>query len=209
MPLWPHLRCLSLLRNDDRSLVRNDDWIERWFSQAAVLFPSLTSLSTSTCSDEAIRSLVHLPRLEELRFTDYREDDTEERVLTTVKGFRAFGRAASLRSLVYSPREGGECKTPSLASLTAMFTLSGLVRLTLTAGWLTKAKCRELFTQHRYVHLRCLQLIAQYGSGCYVCPQTEASLRPLVKPAVFLVPGRATICSAKIAVVRRDASLVQ
>ena len=87
----------------------------------------------------------------------------------------------------------------SLASLTAVFTLPNLVRLTLTAGWLPEWLCVQLFTQHRFVHLRCLELIAQEGSGDPLCPQTDAALLPLVKPVHFVVPGRAERQAARAA----------
>ena len=81
---------------------------------------------------------MRLPTLEELRFLDYAtaatDDEDAERVLTTNRGFRAFSQAASLRSVQYTSLKAPSEKAPSLASLTALFTLAHLTRLTLTAG---------------------------------------------------------------------------
>ena len=60
----------------------------------------------------------------------------------------------------------------------------------------------QLFTQHRFEHLRCLELIAQDGGGCYFCPQTDACLLPLVKPADMVVSGRLERQAARAA--KRD-----
>ena len=115
MSVWPHLRCLSLVNHlRCRSVAHNNELNAYAFARAAIHFPSLTSLSTSMCSDEAVANLVQLPRLEELRFPDYCENKLEESVHTTTEGFRALSQAASLRSLVYFPHEGVENRTPSL-----------------------------------------------------------------------------------------------
>ena len=196
MPVWPHLRCLSLAHNDELN--------EYAFAEVAARFPSLTSLSSPNCSDEAIDNLVQLPQLQELRFPDYSLDESEEGVKTTVKGFASLGATTTLRSLVYSPERGGDCETPSLASLTAVFTLAHLTRLTVDAGWLYETVCVPLFTQHRFVHLRCLELIAMYSCGFCHCPQTDAALLPLVKPVDSVVFGREERQAARSASQRRS-----
>ena len=191
MPVWPHLRCFALDDNDS-------DMRSYTFAQVTVHFPSLTSLSTSVCSDKAIKHLLQLPRLEELRFPAYDTDDDGDSVSTTARGFAALGQATSLRALVYSPPEGCDADTPLLASLTAVMTIAHLTRLTVNALWLNEAKCVQLFSL-RLEHLRCLELIEQYGSGYHQCPQTNSALLPFVKPAGFLVPGRAERQAARAA----------
>ena len=181
MPVWPYLLCLAVDNNETL-----DDYT---FAQAAQRFPSLTSLSLPNCSDRAIQHLVQLPKLEELRFPRYVRSQMEG-MRTTARGFGAFSQATSLRSLYYSPPEGFDGDTPSLASLTAVFTLPNLTRLTVSAGWLNETTCLQLFTEHRFEHLRCLELIEQYGSGYYYCLQTDAALLPLVKAADVVVAER-------------------
>ena len=184
MPVWPHLRCLSLV----------DDELHHYpFAQAALRFPSLTSLTSPNRSDEAIANLVQLPQLQELRFEFYsnKEDGEYDGVQTTAKGFHTFSQAASLRSLFYSTLDVRRSSPPSLDSLTAVFTLTNLTRLTLNAYWLNEAVSVPLFTQHRFVHLRCLELVSQFDVWHHICPQTDVALLPLVKPADFFVPGRA------------------
>ena len=189
MPVWPHLLCFA---------VRGDHALRLYsFVGAAARFPSLTSLSSPSCHDAAIEQLVRLPRLEELRFPDYTiSDQNEGCVETTEHGFRAFSQAASLRSVQYTPpeRADGECyereEPPSLTSLTALCSLTHLTRLTVGAHWLPEEACAQLFTQHRFVHLRCLELIAQYDGEGACCPQTDSALLALVKPADTCVRGR-------------------
>ena len=183
LPVWPHLRCFALENN--RKLRHYP------FVDAHIHFPSLTTLSTSNCSDEAIGNLVQLSRLEELRFPRYSTNDGGESVETTAEGFAILGAMTSLRSLVFSPPEGNDQKMPTSGSLAAMFNLNHLTRLTLNAWWLKGERGTQLFTRHLFVHLRCLELIAQYGGGYFFCPQTDSALLSLVKPTHFLVPGRA------------------
>ena len=196
MPLWPHLLSLAL----------QDDGVRMYsFACAAVRFPSLTSLISPSCPDAAIRHLVQLPQLEELRFPEYyTTEECSGEVQTTAAGFATFNQAASLRSVQYTPPEGVDEETPSLASLTALFTLAHLTRLTLSAWWMDEDKCVQLFTQHRFEHLRCLELIKQYGCGSYHCPQTDAALLPLVKSADVVVPGRAERQAVRAARRARD-----
>jgi len=199
MPVWPHLLCLSV-RSLERML-RNYS-----FANAATRYPSLTSLALPCCSTAAIKHLVRLPRLEELRFPSYTrkgEDEDECGVQTTERGFQAFTRAASLRSVQYTPPDGWDDQVPTVASLTALVTLSNLTRLTVNAQWLPEDACVQLFTQHRFDRLRCLELVAQYGCGDYICPQTDAALLPLVKPADMVVAGREERQAAR-AVKRRE-----
>ena len=81
---------------------------------------------------------------------------------------------------------------PSLTALTDLFTLAHLTRLTVSASWIAEASCTQLFSQqHRFEHRRCLELVAQQDGRYYHCPQTDAALLPLVKPADVVVPGRA------------------
>ena len=56
MPVWPHLRCLTV--EDNRELRGYG------FEGVAARLPALTSLTTSECSDAAIAQLVALPRVE-------------------------------------------------------------------------------------------------------------------------------------------------
>jgi len=183
MPVWPHLQCLP---------VWNDELTSYSFANVASRFPSLTSLTSSCCSTAAIRELVRLPRLVELRFPDYSvlNEEDNDGVRTTARGFRTFSQAPLLRSVQYISSQGGEEEVvPSLASLTALFTLTNLTRLTVGAHWLGERKCVQLFTQHRFDHLRCLELIAWYDCGFTRSPQTDVALLPLVKPDI-VVAGR-------------------
>ena len=89
-------------------------------------------------------------------------------------------------------RADGEDKfTPSRASLSHLFTLTTLIRITVPAVW----SIDGLLTHH-FQHLRCLELVAQVHSGCvahrvwYTCPQTDKLLMPLVKPVHIVVDGR-------------------
>ena len=191
MPVWPHLRCLSLEHN--RSLKAYT------FHGVAARFPSLTSLTTTdSCSDAVIAQLVRLPLLEELRFPYYGRACKQSRlgVQTSVRGFRALSEARSLRSVYYSPSEGEEGRLPSCTSLGYVLRMEQLTRLTLPATWFLDgdAGWLPLLTQHRFAHLRCLELIEQSDSNCggtwYVCPQSDSSLMPLIKHADCIVPGR-------------------
>ena len=184
MPMWPHLLCLDVESNPALTTYT--------FPLVALRFPSLTSLTSINCSNEAIANLIQLPKLEELSFSNY--PMTEEgggRVVTTSRGFRALSRAASLRSIQFRPSESRDEEIPSRASLTRLFTLSHLTRLTVNAWWLIEEDfVQQLLSQHRFDHLRCLELIAPYDCGPFFCPHTDAALFPLVKPADFIVPGR-------------------
>ena len=188
MPVWPHLLCLSVASGSLRD-----------YCIAPHRFPSLTSLTFPNCSDACIERLVQLPKMEELRFPEYTTTEPEDGcVRTTERGFRALSRADSLRSVQYTPPESYE-ETPSLAALTALFTLTNLTRLTVNALWLPEHVCVPLLTQHRFEHLRCLELIEQYISGTHFCPQSDAALLPLVKPAHLIVPGRVERQAARAA----------
>ena len=104
MPVWPHLRYLSV--------ADNDELVGYTFDGAAARFPSLTSLSSPCCSHAAIAQLIRLPALEELRFPEYYSP--ADRVPTTERGFRAQSQAAY----------GDENDMPSLVSMTALSTPS-------------------------------------------------------------------------------------
>jgi len=184
MPVWPHLLCLSIAANDELRDYPFDNVTSR--------FPSLTSLTSPNCSNAAIKQLVRLPRLEELCFPEYSLwDEDEGGVRTTGTGFRAFSKSATVRAVRYQPPANHDAETPTLPSLTALFTLSNLTRLTINAWWLPEEVSVQLFTQHRFDHLRCFELIAQCScDDYYICPQTDAALLPLVKPAHMLVAGR-------------------
>ena len=183
MPVWPHLLCLSMKHND---------WLRGYpFDHAAARFPSLTSLTSPTCSDAAIAQLLRLPALEELRFPSFlTADDSSQGEAATARGFRALSRATSLRSLQLAPVNGYHDDAPSLASLTCVFSIRSLSRLTVSAMWLTEQHCLQLLTEHHFAHLRCLELVEQYGRGYYVCPQTDAALLPLVKPTDVIALDR-------------------
>ena len=106
MSNWPHLLSLSLPHN---AKLTNYP-----FSHAARCFPSLTSLTSPNCSNQALLHFVQLPKLEELCFPEY--STTEEgggRVRTSMKGFRALGRAASLRSIQYFPPKAVTRRRPT------------------------------------------------------------------------------------------------
>ena len=187
MPVWPHLLCLSVADNPG---LRNYP-----FRSAATQFPSLTSLTSSSRSDAAIAQLVRLPRLEELRFPAQSSKAVggEERRPTTEAGARAFHRATRLRCVQYASACWEQVDLPSapnVAALTAFFTLEHLTRLSVPAHWMDEARCEELFVQHRFPHLRCLELapIVELEGGA--SPQTDAALLPLVQPADVVVAGR-------------------
>ena len=185
MPVWPHLQCLSVRWNDQLNMYL--------FHNMALHFPSLTSLATSSRTDAAIEQFVQLPMLEELRLNNWLANDEseEERVRTTTAVLRALSTAPLLRSVQYRPPKNYN-KLPDLAALSAHFTLSGLVRLTIPCFWLTRHrdKCVQLLTQHRFEHLRCLELLTIHGNYSYIGPQTDFSLLPFVKPADFTVADR-------------------
>ena len=131
-----------------------------------------------------MKRLVRLPKLEELRFPHYTTTKAESgHVRTTKRGFRALSRAASLRSVQYTPPANGDTEMPSLATITALFHFTNFVRITLSALWLPEMMCAVLLTEHRFEHLRCLELIGQDNSGDCICLHTDADLLPLVKPA--------------------------
>ena len=194
MPVWPHLLCLSLAEND--TLVTYP------FTDVAARFPSLTSLTSPTGDSAAIEQLVRLPRLEELRFPKYvnsNRPDAESRTIDDC--LRACSSAASLRSVQYTRPDAADRYQnvmPSLSALAALFTVGCITRLTFTAHWLRESSCVQLFTQHRFVHLRCLDLFSIYTRDWKAiptgdvlhCPQTDAALLPLVKPADIVVEGR-------------------
>ena len=180
MPVWPHLLCLSVTSGSLQD-----------YHIAPHCFPSLTSLSFPNCSDASIKQLVRLPKLEELRLPQYTPTRTKYGgVRTTESGFCAFSRAACLRAVQYVSPEGHDMEPPSLAALTALFTLTNLTRLTATASWLPEHVCVPLLTQHRFENLRCLELIEQDSAADYLCPQSNAALLPLVQPAHMIVAGR-------------------
>ena len=146
------------------------------------------SLSSPNCSDAAIAQLVQLPVLEELRFPGYMTTLKRDGyvVMTSNRGSRMLGKAGKLRAIYYSPPDYYDDEdVPSTAALTSLFTLTYLVRITISAAWLTDG----LPSGHRFEHFRCLRLIKQFAYNA-VCPQTDAMLLPLVKPLDVLVDGR-------------------
>ena len=151
------------------------------YANAAFRFPSLTSLTTATTSDAAIEQLVQLPRLEELRFPQ--EHELEQS--TTARGFSMLHTAPLLRSFQYSSIVSGVPKLAH-ASLTSLFSLTTPGTPRILPFWLSTEASNQLFTRHRLVHLRCLELL---WTGV-ATPQTIASLLPLVKPADVVVAGR-------------------
>ena len=180
MPEWPHLLSLEMDGDDDDILLQ----------RATTCFPSLTSLTPAGNTDAAIAHVVRLPALEELRFVEmvFKATDNRQEVLEPARGFRALGGAAKLRSIYYSPPErtpDWEDPIPSLASVTFLFSLINLVRITIPATW----PIDGLLTHH-FQHLRCLELIGQFGDYGTSCPQTDAILIPLVKPLAVLVDRR-------------------
>ena len=186
MPVWPHLLCLSVYGNDE--LAANYT-----FAGATQRFPSLTSLTSPTCSDDAIEQLVQLPQLEELQFLSYPLTGEGGSVQTTDRGFSALSQAASLRSVQYSPANRWEEGGLTVAALTSLLTITHLTRLTINAQWLLEEQWLEVhqLTHHRSVHLRCLELIEQRDVNDHICCEhTDAVLLPLVKPADIVVAGR-------------------
>ena len=75
MPVWPYLLSLDVHNNPSLRGYR--------FELAAEYFPSLTSLTSSNCSDAAIANIVRLPAVEELRFPWYLCADDAEGALTS------------------------------------------------------------------------------------------------------------------------------
>ena len=192
MPVWPHLLCLSVEDNEELS--------DYSFDNAAVLFPSLTSFTSPNCSGEAIGRLLAIPKLEELRFGgDSALPITPEDVQKAVGGLRVLGTAASLHSVLYICPDLihdeilHETAPAVLAALASVFSLTFLTRLTVPAYWLREREAVQLFAQHHFPHLRCLELqvLIDGYAKFYVCPQTDAALLPLVKPASMVVSGRA------------------
>ena len=193
MPVWPYLRCLDIW---DIPALRKYS-----FNNAAHCYPSLTSLSTSDCTDSAYSNIVQLSKLEELRLPEYSAPagGNGVPVWTMESTFRTLSRSSSLRSVQCNPSWGqsrsrgqiNDGQMPPLQMLTALFTLTNLVRLTLPACWLPEQVCQQLFSHH-FVHLRCLELSGghAYGEVHHDVPQTDAALMPLVKPAGVIVLGR-------------------
>ena len=196
-PVWPYLLCLALCEPLDVPTNYS-------FARAIACFPSLTSLTTPDCSDAALEHIVQLPRLEELRVSDYTTKRGQGQAPTTTRGFLTLSTAVMLRSVHYSSVEGADEEPPSLASLIPLFTLAQLTRLSLPAWWMTESKCVQLFTQHRFEHLRCLELFRQSSVRSYLFPQTNAALLSLVKPTDVVVPGRADRQAARAARRVRD-----
>jgi len=194
MPVWPYLLCFSVADN-----FALEDYP---FANAATRYPSLTSLASPCCSDAAIEQLSRLPKLEELRFP---ECSTWYDTTKTENTLRAISKVTSLRSVQYTPNGDGDRhdEPPSLAALTPLVTLAHLTRLTLHARWLPEDVSVQLFTRHHFVYLRCLELIEQDVWFPEDCPQNDAALLPLVKPAGIVVAGREGRQAAR-AVKRRD-----
>ena len=177
MPVWPHLLSLEMTNNKHLDCYR--------FDKAVACFPSLTSLSQWNCSDAANAQLVRLPALEE-RFPLYLTAKAYcGGVLTSTTGFRTFSRAPKLRAIYYLPGDGEDGEMPSLVVLTAIFTVAHLTRLTMSAAWLIEG----VLSEHRFQHLRCLQLVPQCGNRNF-CPESDELLLPLVKPLDVMVAGR-------------------
>ena len=195
LPVWPHLRCLSLPGNRDlRSYC---------FVDAHLCFPSLTSLTSPNCADKAIAQLCQLLRLEELRFPEYEATDHRDgRERTPARDFRALHSVPSLRAVRYEPPPDTEGDPLTLAEITSLLTLTHLTRLTVNAYWLSESHCTQLFTQHRFTDLRCLELLVQYDWDDPLmpwCPQTDVALLPLVKPSDVMVAGREARQAARAA----------
>ena len=161
------------------------------FEEVGRCFPSLTSLTLSNCTDPAIEQIVQPLKLEEPRFREYTvPEHPAAGVRTTQNGFLALSRAASLRSIQYTPSQNWGREVPSLIALTALFTLTNLTRLSVSAAWLPEYVCVQLFAQHDFVHLRCLELVEQFTGSAFYCPQSDEALLPLVKPADMAMAGR-------------------
>ena len=188
MPVWPHLLCLSLADNKELH--------DYSFSRAALLFPCLTSFTSPNCSEQAIRHLLAVPRLEELCFGGLSTLPVDRRgVQRTARGFRALQTAASLRSVAYWHPDVGydEIETTYLdiSVLASVFTLTHLTRLTVPVFWL-EPEGVQLLSQHLFPHLRCLELhLLDDGYFTYSDQQTDAFFLPFVKPVDLFVPGRA------------------
>ena len=176
MPVWPHLLSIDLYANDDDEFCCYD------FGNAVERFPSLTSLSVSNCSDAAITHLVRLPVLEELRFHNYLCAEVD-----VVEGFRTLSEASKPRAIYFSGFVGGEDDFPytSRHALDSLHSLPHLTRLSISAGW----RKGRLLTDH-FQHLRCLELIAHYGSWYCQNAQADELWMPLVKPLHVQVDGR-------------------
>ena len=202
-PVWPYLLCLNLsLPFDKPSNIS--------FSKSTTCFPSLTSLTTPDYTAATVEHIVQLTRLEELRVSGYISSQRSNgQAPTMAEGYSSFTDAALLRFRRYAPAEDIDEEPPSLASLTALFTLAQLTRLTLPAWWMDPARCQLLFSQHRFEHLRCLELIKQICLRNYLFPQTDASLLPLIRPATVIVPGRLERQTARAARRARDGEEVQ
>ena len=193
LPVWPHLLCLSVEDSQELS--------DYSFAKAAQQFPSLTSFSSPSCTEQAIRHLVAIPKLEELCFGGFYEFGVgPEDVRESVNGFRVLSEVKSLRSVqyyhpdLYYDETCHDIEPRSYAALASVFTLKHLTRLTVPALLLDVEMGVQPLSQHCFPQLRCLELHVhdddRVNDYIYVCPQTDAALLPLVKPADVVVPGR-------------------
>ena len=196
MSVWPYLLSFSLRDNCELC--------DYSFARAAELFPALTSFTSPSCSEQAIQHLVAIPKVEELCFGSHSVHSVgTEGVQEMVRGFEALQTAASLRSVQYRHPdlvhdEAFHYTTPrSYVALASIFNLTHLTRLTVPAFWLDEEMAVQLISQHRFPHLRCLELqVLEDGYRFYVCPQTDATLLLFVKPADVVVPGSGKAGSA-------------
>ena len=198
MPVWPYLLSLDLHDNDSLDNYR--------FEHAFSRFPSLTSLTSPSTSEAAIAQLVRLPALEELRFPDCScgASDEDYGAHSVTPRLHSLLQAAKLRSVYYSPPFcGSDGPMLNLSGLTSLFTLTNLIRITISAA----CSLDGVFT-HRFEHLRCLELIQQHTQydtdGCWRCPQTDDQLMPLVKPLDVMIDGRQQRQARRAAVRGRD-----
>ena len=178
LPVWPHERCL---------VGHNPLLCAYTFVNVAARFPSLTSLNSPSASDETIARLIQLPNLVELRFAELTATSEVRGIPapSTDVGFRALRSAPLLRSVQFP--YACEALTPTFAAVSSLSTLTLLARLTLPAWWLGVTQYLQLFSQHHFAHLRCLELIKALSSSQSL--SCDAFL-PFVKPAHVLVAGR-------------------
>ena len=189
MPVWPHLLCLS---------VEGNHQLESYtFAMAAATFPSLTSLTSPSCSDEAVAQLARLPRVEELRFPQYSPDGDSLPCLDALR------EAMSLRSLFLSRAvDVYECHHGRFATLTAGLHVDCLVRLAVPTSWMNDDDAQPylpLLSSHRFTHLRCLELVTHHTHSLHRYKHMDATLLPLIKPADCIDPGRRERQSARAA----------
>jgi len=174
---------LSLLILD----LRHTDFAHPYFfPNLHLTFPSLTSLTLPHDSDQVIRNIIKLPALEEMQFVDYAGE-----WWVTAEEFALFAEAAPhLRAIGWVDEGESRAQSPTLATLTPLFALTHLVRLTIPVRWMRDEVCEHFFApppRVRFPALRCLQLELESGLG----PLSDAGLRFFVKHSSIIVKGRA------------------